>query len=152
MKRLVLGLLVLASLTFAPAVVAAPGPPASSFTGIWTAVDCASWWEDAHLDCSVWGDGSQQTLRIGFGEAPRVTYEDAYASFCFNNGGHSTRWIAAGSGEFDTPYLWVNFTKSGCGEFGTGGYTIQLYYDPGSDTIWEDTDGDLWGTTWYRAP
>jgi hypothetical protein len=32
-----------------------------------------------------------------------------------------------------------------------GGYSIQLYYDPGSDTIWEDTDGDGLGTLWSRV-
>jgi hypothetical protein len=47
--------------------------------------------------------------------------------------------------------LWVTFYKSGCGAFGMGGYTIQLYHDPGSDTVWEDPDGDGWGVTWYRA-
>lgn len=101
----------------------------------------------------ILGDGSEMTLRIGRGDTPRVTFEDSYASGCANNESPSTRWIAAGSGEYAPPYetLWANFTKSGCGAFGMGGYSIQLYHDPGSDTIWEDTDGDGQGTIWRRA-
>lgn len=125
------------------------------YAGTWAAVDCATWWEegpDGHLvDCNTWGDGSIQTLTIGRGDAPRVTYQDAYASYCANNESPSTRWVAAGTGYYDGGQLWPVFSKSGCGAFGQGGYAgAALYHDPGSDTLWEDPDGDGWGLVWYR--
>jgi len=137
------------------AVIATPASAATSsgYTGNWTATDCASWWEDAHLDCRQWGDGSSLTLHIGVGEVPRAVFQDSYATFCANNGSPSTRWVAAGSGEYEDIFLWLTFATSGCGTFGNGGYGgVQLYHDPGSDTMWEDEDGDGWGITWYRAP
>jgi hypothetical protein len=159
MKRLALSLLILGSLTFAPAALATSTP--SGFVGRWTAIDCPSE-GGAPADCSIpwryddlgnpiYGDASALILRVSQGLAPAVTYEDTYASSCDNNDSPSTRWIAAGTGEYDDPFLWANFTKSGCGAFAMGGYSIQLYYDPGSDTIWEDTDGDNLGTIWTRA-
>lgn len=161
MKRLAVSFLVLASLTFAPAALASSTP--SGFVGIWTSIDCPSV-GGATPDCSVpwfyddsgnpiYGDASVQTLRISQGLMPRITYEDSYARTCDNGGSPSTRWIAAGTGEYDPPFevLWANFTKSGCGVYAMGGYTIQLYYDPGSDTIWEDSDGDNLGTLWSRV-
>lgn len=161
MRRVSLALLFLASLTFAPAALASHTP--SRFVGIWTAIDCPSvggaapdcsvpWFYDT-LGNPVYGDGSVMTLRIGPGLTPRVTYADSYASYCDKNGSPSTRWVAAGSGEYAPPYLflWANFTKSGCGVFGMGGNSIHLYHDPGSDMIWEDTDGDNLGTAWSRA-
>jgi hypothetical protein len=137
------------------AFIATPASAAASsaYTGNWISTDCASWWEDAHLDCQQWGDGSFMTLHIGVGDAPRAVYRDSYASVCANNGSPSTRWVAAGSGEYDDIFLWLTFTKSGCGTFGDGGYGgVQLSTDVGSDTMWEDEDGDGWGITWYRAP
>jgi len=130
----------------------------TGFAGNWTATDCATWWEEnedgSHdVDCSIWGDGSSLTLHIGPGDHPRVVFQDSYASTCANNGSSTERWVAAGSGEYDDIFLWLTFSKSGCGSFGMGGYGgVQLYHDPGSDTIFEDGDGDGWGTNWYRAP
>lgn len=168
MKRLAFGLLVVASLTFAPAVLANHTP--ISFVGLWTAIDCPSVggapadcslnWLDADGNPTIVADGSLQTLRIERGDTPRVTYADSYATFCDNNGGRSTRWVAAGSGEYvdgdgnpAPPFvtLWANYTKSGCGQIGQGGYSLQYYLDPGSDMIWEDSDGDNYGTVWSRA-
>jgi hypothetical protein len=168
MKRLPLALLVLGSLTFAPAVLANHTP--IRFVGLWTAIDCPSVggapadcslnWLDADGNPTITPDGSAMTLKIERGETPRVTYADSYASFCDNNGSPSTRWVAIGTGEYvdsngnpAPPFvtLWANFTKSGCGQFAQGGYSLQYYLDPGSDMIWEDSDGDNYGTVWSRA-
>lgn len=139
----------LTALALAPSALAA-GSSTHGFAGRWTAVDCAAWWEDGHLDCSVWGDGSYQTLDIGRGDDPRIRFEDYYAGYCANNDSPSTHWVAAGYGQYDGPFLWPTYTKSGCGRFGSGGYASgALYYDSGSDTIWEDPDGDGWGLVWY---
>jgi len=130
------------------------GSGATGFTGHWTTVDCAQWWEDPHVvNCELWGDGSRLTLAIGPGVTPTVVFQDFFASVCANNGSRSTRWIAAGTGEFDEAFLWPTYTKSGCGTFGMGGYGGDaLYHDPGSDTLWEDPDGDGWGYVWHRVP
>lgn len=156
MKRLALGLVILASLTSAPAAVASHGAP-GGFVGNWTSVDCATWWEplpDGSLlvDCSVWGDGSAQTLHIGPGDSPRVTFQDSYASTCANAGSQSTRWIGTGYGEYDADQLWANLTQNGCGAYRPAGPIVfPLHWDPGSDTLWSDGDGDGWGTVWHRA-
>jgi len=157
MKRVSFALLVFVLLTFAPTTIASH-TPTSRFVGSWTAIDCPSV-GGAAPDCSVpwfgdvYGDASLMTLQIGRGLTPPVKYQDSYASSCDNNGSPSTRWVASGTGEYAPPFdfLWANFTKSGCGAFGMGGYSIHLYHDPGSDTIWEDTDGDNHGTLWSRA-
>jgi len=138
------------ALTFAVAAVALAAP-SSGFAGVWRSVDCAQWWEDGHVDCSVWGDSSQLSLTIGDGTAPRATFQDSYATVCANGGSSATRWVSAGSGAYEDVFLWLTFMKSGCGSFGQGGYgAAQLYHDPGSDTLWEDEDGDGWGIVWYR--
>jgi len=132
----------------APVVASSPG---TGFTGRWESIDCASL-EGAPPDCSIWGDGSLQTMTIGPGATPAATYQDAFASVCANNGSPSTRWVAAGSGEYEDIFLWLTFDKSGCGTFGMGGYGgVQLYHDPGSDTIWQGA-GDGYGWIWYRVP
>ena len=138
------------ALTLAVASVALAAPKAG-FAGQWQSVDCAQGWEDGQVDCSVWGDGSQLSMTIGSGSTPRATFQDSYALVCAINGSASTRWVAAGTGAYEDIFLWVTFTKSGCGTFGQGGYAVQLYHDPGSDTIWEDPDGDGWGYVWHRA-
>lgn len=141
------------ALAFAASATFAVGPP-SGFAGTWTTIDCAQWWEEPHIvDCAFWGDASELTLGIGPGSTPAVTFHDAFASVCANSGSRTTRWVAAGTGEFDDTFFWPTYTKSGCGTFGMGGYSGDaLYHDPGSDTLWEDPDGDGWGYIWYRAP
>jgi hypothetical protein len=144
--------LIVALLTLAALVpAAAAADPTTGFTGTWRTTDCAAWWQDGHLDCTVFGDGSEETLVIGPGETPRATLQDSYASICANSGSPSTRWLAAGTGEYDDVFLWLTFNKSGCGTFGMGGYGgVQLYHDAGSDTIWEGVTEE-WGYMWYRA-
>ncbi len=128
--------------------------PTSShgFPGTWQAVDCAQWWEDGHLACDVWGDGSDLSLSIGRGDTPKVGLQDSYASFCANNGSTATRFVASGYGTYSGGQLTPTYTKSGCGRVGAGGFVgADLYHDPGSDTLWEDPDGDGWGIVWYRV-
>lgn len=140
---------VVALFVAAPAALAADGAP-SGFAGNWVSIDCATS-ETGQVDCDQWGDGSAMTMHIGQGDTPRVIFQDTYASYCANNGSASTRWVAAGSGEYDDIFLWLTFSKSGCGNVATGGYGgVQLYHDAGSDTIWDDADGDGWGYIWYR--
>ena len=107
----------------------------TGFTGHWTAIDL---------------DGSALTMHIGRGDAPRVQLRDSYSS-CANDGS-SSPWIGLGSGEYFEIWLFVNFEKTRCGTSGQGApVTLQFYWDPGSDTLWEDEDGDGVGITWYRA-
>jgi hypothetical protein len=149
------GLLILMQLALAPAVLASPGEP-TGYTGNWTTIDCATWWEegpDGHIvDCDRWGDGSSMTLRIGPGETPRIVFQDDYASSCAVASSPSTRWVGAGSGSYADLGLVVTLTKTGCGTFQAGGSVeLGLYHDPGSDTLWEDGDGDGWGIIWQRT-
>ena len=141
--------------SFAAVALVAPAiadSPATGFTGRWESIDCASYL-GAPADCSISGDGSLQTLTIGPGTTPVATYQDSFARFCANNGSPSTRWVAVGTGEYEDIFLSLTFFKSGCGAFGMGGYGgVQLYHDPGSDTIWEDEDGDGYGLIWNRVP
>src|SRR5258705_6010225 len=44
-------------------------------------------------------------------------------------------------GEYGDIFLFVTLFKSGCGTSGTGGVdSLELYWDPGSDTVWDDHD------------
>jgi hypothetical protein len=138
--------------TAVPTAGAIAGSPATGFTGHWESIDCATS-EIGEVDCSVAGDGSTMTLVIGPGQAPHAVLRDSYATVCAENGSANTRWVAAGTGEYEDIFLWLTFSKSGCGTFGMGGYGgVQLYHDPGSDTIWSDPDGDGWGNMWFRTP
>jgi hypothetical protein len=148
-RTLAVGLAAMAVAAFAPPV-GASGPPAG-FVGQWRSIDCATG-EDGTLHCEIWGDASVQYMSIGPGATPPATFIDTYATVCANSGSPSTRWVAAGSGEYEDIFLWLTFTKSGCGRFGMGGYGgVQLYHDPGSDTIWQGTD-DGYGYMWHRVP
>ena len=147
MKRLAILPLIGAMLTLAPATSAASG-----FVGQWTTIDCATSPEGV-IDCDVWGDGSLMALRIGVGEHPRVTFQDFYASSCDNEGSPATHWVGAGRGTYEDIFLFVGLDKTGCGRTQMGAAVeFQFYHDPGSDTLWEDEDGDGWGYIWYRFP
>ena len=144
-------LLLISQLALAPTAVASASS-SHGFPGGWTTTDCAAWWEDGHIDCGVWGDGSAMTMRIGIGDTPKVSFADSYASSCVNAGSPSVRWVGAGAGFYDDIFLWVNLSKTGCGVYQMGNpVSFQLYHDPGSDTLWEDEDGDGWGYVWYRT-
>ena len=146
MKRLAILLLSAALLLLAPTTSAASG-----FVGQWTTTDCATS-PQGEIDCDVWGDGSLMAMRIGVGENPRVTFQDFFASSCAAEG-PSTHWVGAGRGTYEDVFLFVNLDKTGCGRTQLGSEVVfQLYHDPGSDTLWEDEDGDGWGVIWYRFP
>jgi len=127
--------------------------PATGYTGRWTAIDCATWQDEPHeVDCSRWGDASVQTLTIGPGTIPQATYQDGLATVCAESGFPNTRFVAIGTGTYEAGHLFVTYARAGCGIAASGGgFTIDYYYDAGSDTIWEDPDGDGWGLNWVRA-
>jgi hypothetical protein len=127
MKRLALGLSLVALLAFAPSASAAQ----SQFSGRWVSTDPA--------------DGSTQVLSVSAGDAPAVTYIDFYASSCASHGSPTTLFAAAGRGVADVDTLVVDFHKSGCGRSGMGGFTLGWTYDNG--TLVDD-----FGIVWYRAP
>ena len=126
MKRLALGLSLVALLAFAPSVAAAQ----SQFSGMWVSTDP--------------DDGSTQVLLISAGDEPAVTYIDFYASSCANGGSPTTLFTAAGRGVVDSDMLVVDFHKSGCGPVGKGGFTFAWTYDNG--TLVDDF-GIVWTST-----
>jgi hypothetical protein len=126
MKRLALGLSLLALLVFAPAVSAGQ----SQFAGMWVSTDP--------------DDGSTQVLLVSAGVAPAVTYIDFYASSCANGGSPTTQFTAAGRGSVDADTLVADFHKTGCGRSGMGGFTFGWTYDSG--TLVDD-----FGIVWYRS-
>jgi hypothetical protein len=131
-----------------------PGPgTAHGFAGDYTATDCATWWEEnpdgSHdIDCSIWGDGSAMRLDIGAGSQPRVEFVDSYATVCAN-AGLPTTFTAIGSGMFVDAYnLEVVFREASCGTVPFGDVEPIGLYGP-TPTLWNDPDGDGWGTVWY---
>lgn len=131
--------------------VLAMTPAFSGFVGTWVTIDCATS-GDGVVDCDTWGDGSAMSMTIGPGASPRVTFQDSFATICDQNGSPATRFLATGVGTYEDIYLWVDFDRGGCGFVQTGPITIQLYHDSGSDTVWQDEDGDGFGYIWHRAP
>ena len=105
------------------------------FSGIWKATDF---------------DGSALVMSIGRGTSPLVGLVDSYATACAS--AHlPTRMVGAGKGSYSGIYLFVEPLRTWCGRIPFGSINLQLYHDPGSDTLWEDEDGDGVGITWYRA-
>lgn len=153
MKRIVLGVMVLASLAVPSTAVASPGT-AEGYMGQYSAIDCATWWEEnpdgSHdVDCSIWGDGSTMTLQIGRGAKPRVVMTDAHSTGCVN-AGLPRVFTGIGYGVFeDSRNLAVNLPATWCGSVRLDeGASFGLYRDPGSRSLWNDPDGDGWGTVW----
>jgi hypothetical protein len=122
----------------------------AGFVGTWVTVDCATT-PEGDVDCDTSGDGSAMSMIIASGDRPSVTFQDSFATFCDGNGSRATRFVANGVGTYDGDFLWVDFANGGCGAVTTGALTFQLYHDPGSDTLWEDEDGDGLGYIWHRA-
>ena len=97
------------------------------------------------------------TLQIGHGDAPRVTHRDSYATICANAGSPTTRWVGAGTGEYEVDglTLWVHLTKTGCGNYVFADEVVFALFwcceDGSTDTLFSDPDGDGWGTLWYRV-
>ena len=151
MKRVVFGILVATSLMLAPTTLAA-SPTGTGFVGNWTTTDCATT-PLGEIHCEVWGDGSEMGLHVGSGDNPRVLFTDFFAGSCAAEGRGSTQWVGAGTGVYEDIYLFTSFDKTGCGtKQQNAAVEMQFYYDPGSDTLWEDEDGDEWGYIWYRVP
>lgn len=158
MKRLAsagLGLS-LALLTVAPAAFAAPAAP-TGFTGGWATTDCVVWWQEPHDPAPDCGDRSRMILGIGPGGTPRVTFQDAYAVSCDTAGGPATHFVGAGRGEYfvvgSDLHIGVGLLKTGCGHVNQFlDIWLQFYWDAGSDTLWEDEDGDGYGYIWTRLP
>ena len=120
-------LVVAGLLAVAPAVSAAdPG-----FAGTWVSIDT---------------DGSAQTLTIGRGSAPAVTYQDFYASSCANDGAPSTHFVATGRGTIEGDWMGVAFRNGKCGRHMIGPFGLGLTYDESNDTLTDD-----FGITWNRA-
>jgi hypothetical protein len=116
-------------LALAPVVSAA----GSAFSGTWVSIDTV--------------DGSTQMLAVGRGASPTVTYQDAYASSCFNAGSPSTHFVATGRGTVDGEGMWVDFRNGGCGRHKIGPFGLAFIYDAGRDTLTDD-----FGITWFRYP
>lgn len=118
---------------------AVPSPALGiGFVGSWTAIDL---------------DGSALSMLIGPGIRPLVSLQDTFAAECVDRRNPSGRWAGSGRGDYFEIWLFVNFTDGGCA--GTPGDELvvrQFYWDEGSDTLWEDPDGDGLGITWYREP
>lgn len=115
-------------LAMAPVAAAAD----SVFAGTWVSTD---------------SDGSAQTLAIGRGSAPAVTYGDFYASSCDSAGAPSTHFVATGRGSIDDTSLWVDFRNGRCGHHAIGPFGLGFAYDANTDTLTDD-----FGITWYRGP
>jgi len=105
------------------------------FTGLWKATDF---------------DGSAMLMSIGRGTTPVVGFVDSYATVCAT-ANLPTRMVGAGRGSYGGIHLFVEPLRTLCGRFPFGSLNIQLYHDPGSDTLWEDEDGDGIGITWFRV-
>ena len=121
--------LVAASLLALAPTVAAAG---SAFAGTWVSIDT---------------DGSTQTLAIGRGATPAVTYQDIAASLCAGDGVPSTHFVATGRGTVGGDSMWVEFRDGRCGRDAIGPFGLGFSYDSGSDTLTDD-----FGITWHRSP
>lgn len=130
-RRLLVVTGMLLTLALAASPVSAAPAVGSQFAGVWVSEDF---------------DGSTQMLQVAAGPAPRVTYQDFYASGCDNNGSPSTHWVAAGRGWVDGDFLVIDYHKSGCGFFTIGAYSDFYEYDAGTDTL-IDSVGIVW-TRW----
>jgi hypothetical protein len=138
--------------TSQPGFVPGSAPEAPvGFAGTWVTMNCAQWWQADRIDCSISGDSSELRLTIGPGEEPIASYADNAAG-CSSTSVSPTRFTASGIGRYERPFLWLTFSATGCSSFGRNGDgRLQLYHDPGSDTLWEDEDGDGWGLIWRRS-
>jgi hypothetical protein len=152
MKRIVFGLLVAVALAAPSAAMASPGT-ANGFTGQYTAIDCATWWQEnpdgSHdVDCSIWGDGSTMTLQIGRGAKPRVELVDYHSTGCIG-AGLPRVFKGIGYGAFEDPNnLAVTLPSTWCGSVRLDEAASFGLYGP-EPTLWNDPDGDGWGTVWY---
>jgi hypothetical protein len=95
---------------------------------------------------SIDTDGSTQTLAIGQGATPPVTFQDVYASSCAADGAQSTHFVATGRAWIDEASMWVEFRNGGCGWRKIGPFGIGYLYDAGTDTLTDD-----FGVTWFRS-
>lgn len=167
MKRLTLGLLILASLTLAPAAVANPSW-SRALAGLWITTDCATFWQSVDgthaYDCERFGDHSAMSLDIGEGARPMVRFVDTYATSCAE-AGFPTRFVGIGYGEFTDPddlaqTMFVTLTSTWCGTEPMGEFGGIPLAGPAvkgdNDSLWQDSDPNPtenhdWGYVWYRG-
>lgn len=150
------------------AFVPAPGLASGGFEGTWQATDCAT--NGAAVDCSIGstpfgddpGDESTVTLVIGAGLTPRVSARDEASVRCDAPAAGERTWRAVGSGSYgylsiegrQDFHLFINVLWSGCGfptQTGVPGDLVEVFHDPGSDTLWSDDDADGWGLIFHRV-
>jgi hypothetical protein len=133
MSRVIGGVLaILLVVAGAHAIAPAASAASSVFAGTWVSIDT---------------DGSQQTLAIGQGPTPVVTYQDFYASSCAADGSPSSHFVATGRGTIDGSSLAVDFRNGGCGRVRIGPFGLSFQHDGDSGTLTDD-----FGVTWYRFP
>jgi hypothetical protein len=145
----ILGLLLVMSIA-APAAVAAP----TGHAGMWQGIDCAQWSsnEPTDVDCNIWGDGGTVKMMISAGSSPAIIHVDMYSQECVALG-TSAVFTAHGYGTYTDPgQMDTDFYGGGCGSHRVGPFGMgSLYWDPGSDTLWHDPDGDGYGVHYWRV-
>ncbi len=123
--------------------------------GVWQTIDCAQWEsaDPTEFRCDIWGDGSTLQISITGGRVPVVTLRDTYSDWCSVNAS-SHVWTGTGYGTYTDPgQMETTFLRGGCGslQFEAPWSIGSLYWDEGSDQLWNDPDGDGWGYHFWRV-
>ena len=125
-----------------------------AIAGTWTTTHCATWEKPTAsgviVDCARWGDRSTLTLVIGGALRPVASLADTSGGRCTSAdpGVHTpTTHPEFGSAGL---FLRLDFPACTAAAIAVGG--LDIYHDPGSDSLWDDPDGDGWGHLWHRAP
>jgi hypothetical protein len=127
----------------APAAQA--GAPSTAFTGTWMGQD---------PDASVGGDGSWNHLEVRGGNNARVTFEDEFASVCWDAGATDYWFSSMLSGSVSGNTMTGVFKSAKCGHLSLSWmrgsvhswtYDAHGTADPADDTLW---DGSV---SWFRV-
>jgi hypothetical protein len=93
-------------------------------------------------------DGSSQSLAVTAGSAPRVRYEDLFASGCRDHGDDSLDFLAVGTGVVVGNELTALFPAGGgCHTWHVAPYRVTFALDRASGTMTDDE-----GVVWHRVP